>query len=371
MLMPRRLSFVVLPLLALAAGAYYWVFQRPASTPAIGRPAPSFQLQTPEGGNTEAGKKAPAVITTVAEKPAASPTAADTPAPKPAANPTAAPGPLEQRDEPPLPQPREEGAAAVADGKLYVIAGFDAPGRDTAGVFVYDGRGWQAGPALPTALDHPSAASIGSDVYLAGGFAGGPAVTSAYKLSAGKWQAIAPLRHARGGLALVSLNGKLYALGGIGQTETAPNQAEIGPSEVYDPPANRWTDLPPLAAPRDHVAGFVFQGKACVGGGRTPNTPRVDCFDPAANSWQRLPDLPRPTSGAGGEALNGEPILAGGEGDRVIDQLARFRDGAWQVEKMRQPRHGIQLAVLNGRAYACGGGSAPGLSAVATCTSIG
>ncbi|MFI5265922.1 MAG: Kelch repeat-containing protein [Chloroflexota bacterium] len=299
------------------------------------------------------------------------PTASETPAPKPVQTAIPTPGPLDQRDEPSLPQPREEGAAAVAGGKLYVIAGFDAPGRDTPSVFVYDGHAWQTGPALPAALDHPSAAAIGSDVYLAGGFSGGPAVSGAYKLSAGKWQAVAPLKHARGGLALVALHGKLYALGGIGQTEMAPNQAEIGPAEVYDPTTNLWTDLPPLAAPRDHVAGFAFEGKACIGGGRGPNTPRVDCFDLAANAWQRLPDLPQPTSGAGSEVLNGEPIVAGGEGDRVVDQLARFRSGAWQLDKMRQPRHGIQLAVLNGRAYACGGGNAPGLNAVAACTSIG
>ncbi|HVA25128.1 MAG TPA: TlpA disulfide reductase family protein [Chloroflexota bacterium] len=50
--MPRWLTLLFLPLLALAAGAYYWLFQRPASTPIIGRPAPAFELQTLDGSNT-------------------------------------------------------------------------------------------------------------------------------------------------------------------------------------------------------------------------------------------------------------------------------------------------------------------------------
>jgi hypothetical protein len=271
---------------------------------------------------------------------------------------------LNQRDELSLPQPREEGAAAVADGKLYAMAGFDPDGKDSSSVFVFDGQSWQNGPAVPIALDHPSAAAIGSDVYIAGGFSNGPAVGNVYRLSGGKWQPVAAMNHARGGLALVALGGKLYALGGI-------EKAEVAPAEVYDPVGNRWTDLPPLAAPRDHVAGFTHQGMACIGGGRSPNTPRVDCFDPTRNVWQGLPDLPQPTSGAGGVSLAEDPVIAGGEGDRIIDQLARFHDGQWHIDKMRAPRHGLQLAILNGRAYACGGGIAPGLNAVATCTSIG
>jgi N-acetylneuraminic acid mutarotase len=271
---------------------------------------------------------------------------------------------LDQRDEPPLPEPREEGAAAVADGKLYAIAGFDKDGKDTSSVFVFDGRAWQAGPAAPAALNHPSAASLGSDIYLTGGTGNGSSQPGVYRLSGGRWQAVAALNHARSAPALIALGGKLYAIGGI-------DRGEVGPAETYDPAANRWTDLPPLPAPRDHVAGFAYEGKACVGGGRSPNTPRVDCLDPSTSAWQRLPDLPQPTSGAGGAALNGVAIVAGGEGERIIDQLAWVRGGTWQLDKMRAPRHGLQLAALNGRAYACGGGTSPGLHAVNTCTSIG
>jgi len=37
---------------------------------------------------------------------------------------------------------------------------------------------------------------------------------------------------------------------------------------------------------------------------------------------------------------------------------------------MLVPRHGFQLALFEGRAWACGGGSSAGLHPVATCTSV-
>ena len=58
---------------------------------------------------------------------------------------------------------------------------------------------------------------------------------------------------------------------------------------------------------------------------------------------------------------------------RIVDQLVFWSPrGAWTTaEAMLSPRHGFQLAVFEGRAWACGGGSAPGLHPVATCTSLG
>jgi hypothetical protein len=56
---------------------------------------------------------------------------------------------------------------------------------------------------------------------------------------------------------------------------------------------------------------------------------------------------------------------------RIVSQLARLGGHVWTTEAMLDPRHGFELAIYEGRAWACGGGSAPGLHPVATCTSIG
>ena len=283
-------------------------------------------------------------------------------------SPTALAG-LTQRDEPALPEPRQETAAAGDAQNLWVIGGYDSSSRSSTDVLRFDGA-WHHEAALPLGLDHPSAATLGGALYVAGGFSGGPASRRVFRLSgpAASWQEVAPLSHPRGALALVPLGTRLYAIGGN------DGRGEVAPAEEYDPQTNRWRDLPALPHPRNHVAGFASQGQACVAGGRSPNVELVTCWDPGANRWREGPRLPVPTSGAGGGVAGQEPVVAGGEdpgAGTLVTQLARLRGGAWQEGAMREPRHGLQLAAYRGRLWACGGGDRAGLHPVATCTSIG
>jgi hypothetical protein len=285
-----------------------------------------------------------------------------------APSPTALTG-LTQRDEPALPEPRQETAAAGDAQNLWVLGGYDTSSRSSPDVLRFDGA-WHRERALPVGLDHPSAASLAGALYVAGGFSRGPASRRVFRLSgpSATWQEVAPLTHARGGLALVPLGGRLYALGGN------DSHGEVAPAEEYDPQANRWRDLPDLPHPRNHVAGYASQGQACIAGGRAPNVELVTCWDVSANRWRDGPRLPVSTSGAGAGVAGQDPIVAGGEdpgGGTLVTQLARLRGGAWEEGAMRAPRHGIQLAPYRGRLWACGGGDRAGLHPVATCTSIG
>ena len=261
---------------------------------------------------------------------------------------------------------RQEVASAAAAGALYVVGGIDAQRRSSSDFLINQGASWVRGDDYPVRVDHAAAAAIGATLYVAGGFTDGRARSDAYSYSGHGWTPLAALRHARGALALVAANGRLYALGG--------NAAgDIAPVEVYDPGTGTWTDTAVLPVPRNHVAGFAWHGLACVAGGRFPTSARVECLDPATGAWSRLPDLPRPTSGAGAVATADEIVVAGGENASevgLVDQVARFRDGAWTAELMETPRHGIGLALFGGRAWACGGATAPGYDAAATCTSL-
>jgi N-acetylneuraminic acid mutarotase len=269
-----------------------------------------------------------------------------------------------------LPVPLEESGAAVAAGKLYVIGGFDAAGNSLRTVWVFDGTSWSAGPRLPLGLDHTSAATLGDHVYVAGGHNFGRDSARFFRLDGSSWTELAHMRHARGGHALLAAAGRLYVIGGNNAS------ANVAPAEVYDPATNAWSDLPSLPSPRNHVSGFVFGANVCVAGGRSPATTRVDCFNFESSSWMRFPDLPRATSGAGAAALDdGRAVILGGQDAQethINDQFARLPDpGGWSlVGAMLVPRHGFELAVFEGRAWACGGGSQPGLHPVATCTSV-
>jgi N-acetylneuraminic acid mutarotase len=275
-----------------------------------------------------------------------------------------------QRMEAALPTPVEETGAAVAGGKLYVMGGFDAAGRSLATVYVFDGTTWQAGPRLPLAVDHPSAASLDGSLYLSGGHSFGHDSAQLVRLDGASWTGLAAMHYARGGHALLAAQGRLYAIGG---NTTGGN---VGPAEVYDPGTNTWSTLPSLPVPRNHVSGFVMGSNVCVAGGRAPTTARVDCFDTAVGLWHQIADLPRATSGAGATAfLGGGVVMMGGQNAQetaIVDLLTRYSPSAgWSTgDAMLVPRHGFELAVFQDRAWACGGGTAPGLRPVATCTSV-
>jgi hypothetical protein len=152
-------------------------------------------------------------------------------------------------------------------------------------------------------------------------------------------------------------------------------RGNVAAAEVFDPATNAWTVLSSLPAPRNHVSGFVLGTKACVAGGRSPNTGRIDCMDAVDGSWSRLPDVPRATSGGGATSfVGGAVVMMGGEDageSMMVDMLSFYSDGAWSaLDAMQSPRHGIQLALFQGRAWACGGATAPGLHPVSICTSV-
>ena len=305
--------------------------------------------------------------TAAVRSPTPSPSQAS-PSPSPFASPPPQPP---QRAEPSLPAPVEETAAATAEDNLYILGGFNAAGASLSSVYVFDGTGWREGPSLPLPVDHPSAASLGGYVYLAGGHSNGRDSARLFRLDGEEWTELAPMHFARGGHALVGLGGRLYALGGN------TSRGNVAAVEAYDPIANTWTVVASLPSPRNHVSGFAAGGTVCVAGGRSPTTARVDCLDPGSLAWSRPPDLPQPTSGGGALSFDGgDLVVLGGEDageSRVIDQFVVYQLGsAWKAAgSMLSARHGFELVMFNGRGWACGGGSAPGLHPVATCTSVG
>jgi len=304
--------------------------------------------------------------------------AARTPSPHPSPSATAVPSasptpiPVPQQLEAPLPLPRQEVAEGIQLGSpdsLWVIGGFDPQRRSSATVQVYRQGGWVAGPAFPFPVDHAAATTSDGRLYVAGGYSNGVPRGDLYRLdnALGSWERLAPLHHPRGALVLVAVGRFLYAIGGAAG-------GEVAAVEAYDSLQDTWTDVATLPALRDHGAGFDWRGLACIAGGRTPNTARVDCFDPLSSGWSRMPDLPSPTSGAGATALGGQVIVAGGENageSTLVDHVFRFPGGsAWSDEPMLVPRHGVQLAIFGGRAWACGGATAAGYRAATDCTSI-
>ncbi len=275
-----------------------------------------------------------------------------------------------QRNERALPLAIQEAAATTAGNRLWVAGGYDTARNSSAAVFVFNGSTWTRGPSLPIAVNHPGAATINDNVYVAGGFTPAGATSRVFELASGAtaWREVASMRRRRGALALVAAGNHLYAIGG------RDGDTQLGIAETYEPRTNSWSDIASMPNPRNHVAGYLSGGLACVAGGREPATSAaIDCFDPASARWRRQGELPVATSGAAAATIDGVTLVAGGEPSaetRLVDVVQRFTAKAWTSELMLAPRHGTAFAVYRGLLWMCGGATAPGFHAVRTCTSV-
>lgn len=97
----------------------------------------------------------------------------------------------------PMPAPRTAASAVAADGKLYVVGGYDDTGTVQSTLYIYDpaaasGSRWTTGAAMPTARAYAAAGVVGDNLYVAGGWGGGTTslyTLEVYSISGDTWMA--------------------------------------------------------------------------------------------------------------------------------------------------------------------------------------
>ncbi len=272
----------------------------------------------------------------------------------------------------PMPTARQEVAVAELNGRVFVIGGFGAGSEAVPTVEVYDPATdrWETRAPLPAPTHHAAAAVIDGRLFVVGGYSGGrlswtPLRTVyEYDETRNSWSTRAPLRLARGGLAVATVGGRLHAVGGSGDSASAAH-------EVYEPTPDRWTDAPPMPTARDHLAAVAFQGKLWAIGGRTSfvgtQFTNVEIYDPAANAWSTGPPLPVGRGGLAAAVLGDRVFVFGGEAPLRIfsaNEMYEVAGNRWiGKDPMRTPRHGIGAAAVGNRIYVPGGGTQPGYAA--------
>ena len=188
----------------------------------------------------------------------------------------------------PLPEPRGEHTAVVIDGKIYVAGGRfkrtpDSANFndhfDTASVLVFDpiAQEWSSAPDLPTARNSHAAAVIDGKMYVVGGrqfieqengeYANiNVANLEVYDPEAESWSTLAPLPQAAGGITAATVDGKLYVFGG---EQWIPEKTVIAEAWVYDPALDQWTTVPDMPTPRHGIAAGAIDNQIYVFGGAT------------------------------------------------------------------------------------------------------
>lgn len=176
--------------------------------------------------------------------------------------------------------------------------------------------------------------------------------------NANSWTTHTPMPTGRAGLALVTYNGQIFAIGGVRANNKATRSVEI-----FDPATNSWREGASALEAIANIAGAVLNDKIYVPGGCTNEGEAVDSmgiYDPQSDIWSQGPAMPAPRCGYGLAVFNNKLYLFGGwNGQTFEDTIFVFSPTAnrWQksAAKLPRPMGYMGAAALNEAIYVVGG----------------
>jgi N-acetylneuraminic acid mutarotase len=307
---------------------------------------------------------------------------------------------------PPIPQGANEVIGAAIEGQVFVYGGQDPQNKAQGLFFKFDPakNEWSALPSNPVPVHHGASVAIGHKFYVFGGFrlpdtgkVGWYPEKKAwvFDVDTQKWSELPDMPTARGALAAVAVDKKIYVIGGAGIPKGAqlpdgltPGGAVelLGTTEVFDTETNSWSALASMPTPRNHHSVAYAGGKiyaiggrvgSCYSGGWSSNVWMNEAYDIATNTWSTRAPMPTARSGTGIAVVDGRVHVLGGEG-WIDDFGGVFRahevydptTNSWsRAARMITPRHGFAAAEIGKTIYAISGvnnaGGAGTLSVVA------
>ena len=267
----------------------------------------------------------------------------------------------------PMPLPRTEVSAAVVGSEIVVLGGFTADGGSSRRVDAYSParNSWRRLPNLPIGVNHAMAVGARGRAVVLGGYrSSGEVQRAVFELRGGAWRALPRLPFPRAAAGAAVAGGRIVVAGGVGESRRLARNAL-----VFDLRTRRWSVVPG-PTPREHLGVTSLAGVVYAVGGRTAgidtNLLHFESFRPGDRSWKRLQPVPDARGGTGAAGIAGRIVSVGGEepGGTIAEVLAyRVADRRWvRLDDMRTPRHGVGVAALRGRVYVIGGGPKPRLT---------
>ncbi|EDO49628.1 predicted protein [Nematostella vectensis] len=169
------------------------------------------------------------------------------------------------------------------------------------------------------------------------------------------WFMTARLSTPRRHVAVASLNGRVYAIGGHDGIQ------HLNSVECFDPENNTWTDVAPMRTYRRGMSAGVLQGVIYVAGGLDEATcfETVERYDPETDEWSIVSSMLHRRGGVGVAGLEGYLYAVGGnDGTVSLQSVERYNPhtGRWtRVASMNRRRAGVGVAVVGQYLYAIGG----------------
>ncbi len=226
---------------------------------------------------------------------------------------------------------------------------------------------WSAGANYPIPVSDSAAVTIGSNIYVFGGYSNGSLTTTANKFEGSVWTPIAPLPTVQAAGAAVTDGTYAYILNG------ATTGGAVTPRLYrYDPATNTYATMTPPAVGTYGTTAIFLSGKiyriagdtATSGTGQT-NT--VEAYTVSTDSWSAVANYPLGVNFASAVPLGGVFFVAGGVTSAGSDTLTTTRydpaTNTWNdaaiadLPSTFRPHWGAASALLNGKWIFGPGGS--------------
>jgi hypothetical protein len=272
-----------------------------------------------------------------------------------------------------MPTPRTEVTCVATGDDLYALGGFDATNIATSLFHRYNSTNdaWVQLASFPTGIHHTGLVVHEGRILAFGGYAGnfpfvGTRTIFAYDSTTNAWSLLDTLPRARGAHATITVGSLVFLVGGA---PNQPGQETYANVDVYNLTTGTFQVGPPMAAPREHLAGASARGVAVAVGGRQmslSNFATTEIVTPGQTAWSKAADMPTARGGIAATAWGSSVFVFGGEAsDGTFDEVESYdvATGMWTAwEPMPLARHGLCAVALGDGIHVVGGGPQPGLS---------
>jgi len=256
----------------------------------------------------------------------------------------------------PLPTVRFGLACSTLHGYGYVVGGSAASGSSLNTVERYDvaTNRWENVATCSTTRAGLATAVLGDHLYAVGGASdqlfGSVVLSSAERYNPQKdtWRNITPMHKKRAGLALVTFDGSLYAIGGYDQSVKPHSQVER-----YDEQTNSWSLIASMNAPRARLAAVVCDGYIYAIGGfdGSKRLASVERYDPKTRRWHMVASMSKPRDYLTAAAVGSHLYSIGGyDGSSRLGLVERYDSttDTWsEDQQLCFPRDGLAASSLS------------------------
>lgn len=160
---------------------------------------------------------------------------------------------------------------------------------------------------------------------------------------------------------LAAINGKIFTIGGLSRSAAGVGVTNI--IEEYDPDNNIWSTMAPMPTARCNVTAVSLNGKLYVLGGDLYSDglmTTVEVYDPIANIWTNCAEMPTLRSGFVAAAANNRIYLIGGYRSgwgevSLVEEYDPVTDNWDTKTPMPAPRAQAVCGIIDEKIYVFGG----------------